>query len=211
MNGVIGKEERVYEGKQYHFSFRPYHEALLSLLPSKTRSKVLECGVGDGFLLQELAGRGFACTGLELIPKNLALAKGKGLHVIKQDLNEPFKLPSNAFDIVIALEVLEHLWDYGQALREMHRVLRKDGLAFVSVPNCTYWRYQCHLLFQQEMPNEYSGIEGHVNHYSLNQWKRKLESHFTVHVHATERLVKAFPFLPANLFNRYAFFECRKK
>jgi len=38
------------------------------------------------------------------------------------------------FDVVFATEVLEHIHDPGRALREVHRVLKKNGLLFFTVP-----------------------------------------------------------------------------
>ncbi len=51
-----------------------------------------------------------------------------------------YKLPfkDNYFDCIIASEILEHLIDDGKAIVELHRVLKKDGVLLVSVPNKNY-------------------------------------------------------------------------
>ncbi|MFL2709512.1 MAG: class I SAM-dependent methyltransferase [Gammaproteobacteria bacterium] len=46
--------------------------------------------------------------------------------------NIPF--PDNFFDLVICSEVLEHLHEYNDAVREMHRVLKPGGKLYASVP-----------------------------------------------------------------------------
>ena len=46
--------------------------------------------------------------------------------------NIPF--PDNFFDLVICSEVLEHLHEYNDAVKEMHRVLKPGGKLYASVP-----------------------------------------------------------------------------
>lgn len=53
-------------------------------------------------------------------------------------------LPDRSVDVVICTEVLEHLSAGGGLVREMHRILRPDGVAVVSVPNIA--SLKCRLL-----------------------------------------------------------------
>ena len=42
--------------------------------------------------------------------------------------------PNNSFDLVICSEVLEHLHEYNDAIKEIHRVLKPGGKFYASVP-----------------------------------------------------------------------------
>jgi SAM-dependent methyltransferase len=56
------------------------------------------------------------------------------LFISKIDINNMDSFKDNFFDIIICSHVLEHILDDVKALKEMHRVLKKDGLLFISVP-----------------------------------------------------------------------------
>jgi ubiquinone/menaquinone biosynthesis C-methylase UbiE len=66
--------------------------------------------------------------------------------------NIPFQ--AGSFDVVLATNVLEHVWDYSRALEEIHRVLKPGGTVFVMVPFLfplhdephDYWRFTRHAL-----------------------------------------------------------------
>lgn len=91
--------------------------------------KVLDIGCGAGGLA-EYVDEKVELWGLDLKP-----VQPKRYNFIKHDLNEPFPLPSESFDCVVANAVLEHLPDFTNALKETHRVLRSQGLFIVVVPN----------------------------------------------------------------------------
>jgi len=59
---------------------------------------------------------------------NIDTAPGPAIHVYASALNLPFC--DEAFDLVMSQEVVEHVRDPFQALREMRRVLRKGGIVF---------------------------------------------------------------------------------
>jgi SAM-dependent methyltransferase len=63
-----------------------------------------------------------------------ALAKGDPLPLLRADIRElPF--PADSFDVVYTMGTIEHIDEYPQSLREIHRVLRPGGRAIVGVPH----------------------------------------------------------------------------
>jgi ubiquinone/menaquinone biosynthesis C-methylase UbiE len=106
-----------------------------ALLTPRASDRVLEVGCGAGHLLARVpAGRQF---GVDLAHVLLQRARGRlgsGTAFAQADaIDLPF--PSDTFERVYCSEVLEHLPDPAAAIEEIRRVLRKGGVAVLSVPN----------------------------------------------------------------------------
>jgi SAM-dependent methyltransferase len=113
---------------------------LLGFRPGMTREpklappgRVLDFGCGAGDSLAELRDRGWECHGVELSPRAIAVARGRGLDV-RPATDGPDGFPDDTFDYVRANHSLEHVLDPPAVLRQMHRVLRPGGTLFLGVP-----------------------------------------------------------------------------
>jgi SAM-dependent methyltransferase len=95
--------------------------------------RILDVGCGTGTMLTYLAAFGRA-EGVDIDEEAIGYCRERGLENVR--LGEADKLPfdDGTFDLVTALDVVEHLDDDGSALREMRRVLRQGGLLLVTVP-----------------------------------------------------------------------------
>lgn len=70
-------------------------------------------------------------------------AAGNGaMHVF--DANEPFPLPSETYDAVLCLNLLEHLCNPETTMREIYRILRKGGTCFLSTPFLYHYHIEDH-------------------------------------------------------------------
>jgi ubiquinone/menaquinone biosynthesis C-methylase UbiE len=100
--------------------------------------KVLDIGCGYGaFILHALENRALEVSGIEISDEDLKTAGNsiKNRNVILKKasaLDLPF--PDNYFDIVVCFEVLEHVENVEQAIRESLRVLKPGGCFFGSTP-----------------------------------------------------------------------------
>ena len=101
----------------------------------------LDVGCGDG----RAAGvwvrdRGATYVGVDISPEATAQAAAIGLDA--RVIDDASRLPfgDGAFDSVVCLEVLEHLFEPQHALREIRRVLKPGGALILTVPNVAYWR-----------------------------------------------------------------------
>ena len=101
--------------------------------PQAERPRILDVGCGTGANL-ELLGQYGEAEGVDVSPDALAFCRARGLANVR--LGEAEKLPyeDGAFDLVTALDVVEHLDDDAAGLREMRRVLRPRGRALLFVP-----------------------------------------------------------------------------
>lgn len=103
----------------------------------RTPSVVLEIGVSSGFLLSELKARlpGHVVVGADYTRDTLeALGRRLGeVPLIQFDLTR-CPLPDAFADVVIALNVLEHIGDDQAAVGELYRILRPGGTLIIEVP-----------------------------------------------------------------------------
>jgi SAM-dependent methyltransferase len=95
-------------------------------------SKILDVGCGTGGNLEMLDKFG-AAEGVDVSDDALEFCKSKGLTVHK-GLAESLPFEDESFDVVTALDVVEHLDDDIAGLKEMHRVLKTGGKTLIFVP-----------------------------------------------------------------------------
>jgi SAM-dependent methyltransferase len=137
--------------------------ALQRALPL-TATRVLEVGCGEGRQLTVLGDRfpDADLVGLDLPDLELEEAwTGVESHMVQASaLQLPFA--DNTFDLVLALEVLEHLSDPPQALREISRVA--SDAVIVSVPWEPVWRFGN--LARGRYVSALGNTPGHIQHFT---------------------------------------------
>lgn len=94
--------------------------------------RVLDVGCGTGFNFRMLGEFG-EVAGVEPSAEGLAYCRERGLGV-QQAGADALPFPEASFDLVTALDVVEHLDDDLAGLREFHRVLRPGGHVLLTVP-----------------------------------------------------------------------------
>jgi 2-polyprenyl-3-methyl-5-hydroxy-6-metoxy-1,4-benzoquinol methylase len=99
-------------------------------------SQLLEIGAGSGhFLLKAHKEKKVHIVGLELNDHAIKQAEENNVKIIKDNL-ESFSLNNpNCFDIVASFQVLEHITNVKNFFESSLKLLKKNGLLIVSVPN----------------------------------------------------------------------------
>lgn len=154
--------------------------ATLKLIGNVSNKKILDIGCGFAFISGELAKRN-EVHGIDISPRLLALAAEKGLKTKRWDIRGGLPFVPNSFDIVLANEVLEHVFDTDAIFPEFSRVLKDEGTLVVSVPNCCCLTSRINVLLGR-LPSyiEYhtrKGMAGHIRGYNLPAIKKQLEKH----------------------------------
>ena len=94
---------------------------------------VLDLACGAGFLASALAGAGHEVTGVDLSAESLAVARRHDasgrVRYLEMDAHA-LELPDASFDVVCAMDFLEHTERPGAVIAEVARVLRPGGLFF---------------------------------------------------------------------------------
>jgi ubiquinone/menaquinone biosynthesis C-methylase UbiE len=112
-----------------------------ALVEAHGPGRILEVGCGEGVVIQSLSGSvpTARLDGVELDAGALGRARARcpAAVLVQADAYElPFR--SRSYDLVVCLEVLEHLADPARALREIRRVSRQGCL--LSVPHEPFFR-----------------------------------------------------------------------
>jgi 2-polyprenyl-6-hydroxyphenyl methylase / 3-demethylubiquinone-9 3-methyltransferase len=118
-------------------------------LKNKTKSlkgiNILDIGCGGGLLSEPMQRLGANVTGIDASIKNIKIAK---LHAKKNKLNinyfcsSPEKLKiKKKFDVILNMEIVEHVEDVQFFLKSCSKLLKKNGLMFVATINKTLKSY----------------------------------------------------------------------
>lgn len=104
-------------------------------------ARVLDLGCGAGFLANYLAERGHTVTGLDATAENLEVARAydrtrTARYVVGDACRLPFA--DGTFDVVCAMDLLEHVADPARVIAEAARVLAPGGMFFFHTFNRTW-------------------------------------------------------------------------
>jgi len=126
------------------------------------RPRILDVGCGTGANLLMLAEYGDA-EGVDISEDALAFCRERGLDKVRLGAGEQLPYEDGTFDLVTALDVVEHMDDDLAGLREMRRVLRPGGRVLLFVPTFMFlWGLQ-------------DDVSNHRRRYRLPELRRVLE------------------------------------
>lgn len=129
--------QQLYEVENTHWwhqhKRQVVHQLIDKYLPQK--GKVLDVGCGTGKILEELKAKKWQVFGIDGNKEAIKWSAKRGIKIKKADFNKD-KIPfeDNSFDLVLALDLLEHLPNESNLLRQIKRVLKKDGFFICTVP-----------------------------------------------------------------------------
>ena len=145
-----------------HGKFKPLHkfnpirikyikENIIRQFKIKNKNKplsginILDIGCGGGLLSEPMCRLGANVTGIDASMKNIKISK---LHAKKDNLkinyicSSPEKLKiSKKFDVILNMEIVEHVEDISFFLKSCSKLLNKNGLMFVATINKTFKSY----------------------------------------------------------------------
>jgi 2-polyprenyl-6-hydroxyphenyl methylase/3-demethylubiquinone-9 3-methyltransferase len=107
--------------------------------------KILDIGCGGGLLSEPMCRLGAEVTAIDASEKNINVAK---IHSKKNNLKIKFICTSpeklkvkNKFDVILNMEIIEHVEDVKFFLKSCSNLLKKDGIMFVATHNKTLKSY----------------------------------------------------------------------
>jgi len=117
----------------YHFKLDSNKQKPLEKL------RILDIGSGGGLLCEPLYRLGGNLTGIDASNKNIEVAK---LHAKEMNLNIKYIHSSpeninlkNEFDVILCMEVVEHVSDVDLFIQKCSKLIKKNGIIFISTIN----------------------------------------------------------------------------
>lgn len=155
---------------RYQFKARRYssHILLLAELPSKGEGqRVLDVGCADGYLSEILAARGFAVTGVDLP----GTPHGDSFEFVAGDLDAGLPEVDGVFDYILCADVLEHLRDPLEMLRQCRQRLAPGGLLVASLPNSGHAYFRWNVMLGR-FPSHDKGLfdRTHLHFFTWDGW-----------------------------------------
>ncbi len=125
------------------------HNLILKKIRHRGGKSILDLGCGNGMLAAELNNPGREILGLELDIVDATEARARGINVICGNVEEAVQLTlGRKFDVVIAADILEHLANPKNLLRNFRNLLSQpSGYAVISIPNVANITVRIQLLF----------------------------------------------------------------
>jgi SAM-dependent methyltransferase len=127
-----------------------YSRCILKCLePSQKEISLLDCGCDDGEWTLQLGARVGAVRlyGIEIVDERRQASLRKGILAELGDLNEQFPFENDQFEIVHANQVIEHLTDTDNFIKEIWRTLKPGGYAVICTENLGSWHNIFSLVF----------------------------------------------------------------
>jgi SAM-dependent methyltransferase len=155
-----------------------FFNALDAALPASAPRSILEVGVGEAEVASRVRQRypDARFVGIDLPDDELAQ------HWSARDVSGTFAdiarlpFPDASFDLVLAIEVLEHVPDPAAALQELSRLATGDLV--LSVPREPIWRVAN--LARGKYLGDLGNTPGHVNHWSKRRFAALVSERFTL-------------------------------
>ncbi len=100
-----------------------------------TKGRILDIGAAAGFLLKVAKDSGWETFGIEPSIWMCEYAnKNFGVNVQQGTLNEHY-FENSFFDVIVLWDVLEHIPDPSSTLKNIHKILKPEGLIIINFPN----------------------------------------------------------------------------
>jgi len=173
------------------YLLRRFHRQIASLLKATGAERILDAGCGEGFVVSYLlqGNDGLTITGIDCSLEAIEMARQMVPGVLF-DVGDLREMPygDDSFDLVMCLEVLEHLPDPHRGLRELRRVTSAHCL--VSVPHEPFFR-TTNFLRGKHVP-AWGRDPEHLQHWTARQFRHLVGQYFEI-----ERFVYSFPWVIA--------------
>jgi SAM-dependent methyltransferase len=129
-------------GTLYHYELHHWwcrvrrefvHDIIRTHYAGRSDLSIADIGCGAGALTKELEQYG-SCVGIDPSSHAIDFCKTRGIKELRIGGAESTGCDTNSLDVVVCLDVLEHLSDDTKGVSEIQRILKPGGIAIIFVP-----------------------------------------------------------------------------
>lgn len=166
--------------------------------------KILDIGCGDGQISKKIMKQTKSVVyGIDIAQKSLDYAAKNGILVKHADVTKKLPFQANFFDGVYASEIIEHLIDPDNFVKEIHRVLKKGGTLVITTPNFIGLGSRLSILLGQTpwmMNNRLDPkSSGHIRYFRPQELRTLLTDQGFEKITITSNIVRLQPFINSQL------------
>ena len=137
-------------------------ERVSAIAPYILKHKVIaDLGIGKGYYYSGLDLTNKDITGVDLSNDNLKKLHSfyPSIKIVEKDIRKT-ELPDHSFDFVVMSQVIEHVEDYWDVLKEAKRICKSGGYFLIAVPTEDHHKLHFHPIWTEEMLKEISDKMG---------------------------------------------------
>jgi 2-polyprenyl-3-methyl-5-hydroxy-6-metoxy-1,4-benzoquinol methylase len=140
--------------------------ARLLRLVGVNHRKILDVGCGTGEFVAHAISKGWDATGIESSATAARFARNENGLPVHHAVLETELFPTNSFDVVTLLDVLEHLLMPCDEMRRVFALLKPGGVAVVRVPNVVFHLTKARIISRLGISESSLEMRYHLNHFS---------------------------------------------
>lgn len=133
------RNDRYLDYVKYHSTGKAknkFPKLITKIEKYKTKGRLLDIGCAVGFLVRISQEKGWESFGIDLSEWAIKYAREKlELKNVQQGDLGDIKFESNFFDVVVMVDVLEHVQDPAEDIKEVQRILKPGGLLYIETIN----------------------------------------------------------------------------
>ena len=137
-----------------------YSKLLNEFEKYRKTNKILDVGCGRGWFLNEARKKGWNVYGTEYSDTAVKLCEDMGIEMRKGKLT-PEQFPFSDFDIITSFEVLEHINNPNEEIKNIYKLLRVGGLFYCTTPN-----FNSILRYYKKENYRIISYPGHLSYYT---------------------------------------------
>ena len=155
------------QGRQIYLTHDKFEGFIEMMNENRTGGqKILDIGCGNGWLSTLYRLEGDEVHGIDISELNIEKAKSRGVQALLHNVENGLPYNDSFFDIIICVDVLEHLFFPEKIVKETYRVLKNNGILIVGVPNLYCLRNKIEMFLGKAIFIEYPMNFEHIRHYS---------------------------------------------
>lgn len=167
------QDEEKYEREVFKKSRLRLQKIARWISEEENQKTILDLGCSNGIISKKFA-KNNEVYGLEIAENFVKMARKNGLKVQLANLEEKFPFPDKKFDLLLANEIIEHIYDTDFFLSECNRVLKDGGKMIISFPNIRNPFSFLMLVFNRPPPYSARYRSPHVRDFTYPLMKKAL-------------------------------------